>query len=85
MKKDLTLGIALILTGSIGLVAQNRTLPDAERLAPKKAQVLPVESKFQPVLVCQNKPGSAGDKTTLLEKLSVALSNVDSVVSLQRL
>lgn len=90
MKKDLTLGIALILTGSIGLIAQNRS---SESLTPKTAHVLRLESEAKPAIykhagtavLCQNNLQNAGEKTTLLDKLTSALNDLDTVVSLQRL
>jgi hypothetical protein len=93
MKKDLTLGIALILTGSIGLIAQNRFQPSSEALTAKKAHVLRLESKANlaidehggTAVVCQNHVAGAGGKTTLLHKLTSALNDLDTVVTLQRL
>jgi hypothetical protein len=93
MKKDLALGIALIVTGSIGLVAQNQSPASGDSLTGNKAHVLRQDSKAKPAVykydgtavVCQSKQGSASGKTTLLDKLSTAISNLDTVVSLQRL
>ena len=97
-KKDLTLGIALILAGSIGLIAQNRFQPSAEALTAKKVHVLRLESKATAAIykygagadpaatvLCQNNQGTASAKTTLLDKLTSALNDLDTVVTLQRL
>jgi hypothetical protein len=92
MKKDLTLGIALILTGSIGLIAQNRFQPSSEALTAKKAHVrleskanLAIDEHGGTAVVCQNHVAGAGGKTTLLHKLTSALNDLDTVVTLQRL
>jgi hypothetical protein len=93
MKKDLALGIALIVTGSIGLVAQNQPPASVDALTGNKAHVLRYDSKAKPAVykydgttvVCQNKQGSASTKTTLLDKLTTAISDLDTVVTLQRL
>jgi hypothetical protein len=93
MKKDLALGIALIVTGSIGLVAQNQSPASADALTGNKALVVRHHAKAKPAVykydgtafVCQNKQGSARGKTTLFDKLSTAISDLDTVVSLQGL
>lgn len=93
MKKDLTLGIALILTGSIGLIAQNRVQPPSEPLMVKKAHLMTLESKHQKAIyklganavLCQNNMQNAAAKATLLDKLTSALNDLDTVVTLQRL
>ena len=93
MKKDLTLGIALILTGSIGLIAQNPVKPPSEPLVAKKAHLVTLESKHQTAVyklganavVCQSNLQDAAGEATLLDKLTSALNDLDTVVTLQRL
>lgn len=98
MKRDAVLGIALILTGSLGLVSQNNFFKAVDPASPKQGSTLQMESTATSAVynyqveattltaaVCESKLGIVSGKTTLLDKLSVALTDLDTVVSLQRL
>jgi hypothetical protein len=93
MKKDVAFAIALIVAGGFGLVSPPTFSAGAEPATAKPAHVvrneprvkssLPVNASAVRVIKCSRDARAAQSKANLLHKVSVALSDLDSVISLQ--
>ena len=96
MKKDVAIAIALILLGGLGLVYPLQFAERPQPSAPKHAGILRVQpvaviSPFyqtvsrsrEQTIACSRSPQSAAKSPNLLQKMSDALAELDSVVSLQ--
>jgi hypothetical protein len=93
MKKDVAFAIALMVAGALGLVFPPKFSAGAEPATAKPAHVLRVEPSAKAslladarevrVIKCARNSRSAEAKANLLHKVSVALADVDSMISLQ--
>jgi hypothetical protein len=95
MKKDVAIGIVLILLGGLGLASPPKFLN--REVGPKAAQTMRVGSNATPLTLASELINGKSTKRTfctrdlhnrsahsnLLEKVSMALANFDSVVTLQ--
>jgi len=93
MKKDVAFAIALMVAGGLGLVFPPKFSAGAEPATAKPAHVLRVEPEARAsrlsdvrgagVTSCSRTSRNAEAKANLLHKVSVALADMDSVISLQ--
>lgn len=93
MKKDVAFAIVLMVTGALGLAYPPKFSAGAEPAVAKPAQVRQVESgatisgftsKSEVRTVkCSRVSRKAEAKANLLHKVSVALADMDSMISLQ--
>jgi hypothetical protein len=97
MKKNVALGIALIVLGGLGLVYPPKfQSPSKQQVTAKHAQVVPLQldgktvvSKDEPVnsadakAVLCSRTRNVSANPNLLEKMSLALADLDSIVRLQ--
>ena len=89
MKKDVALAIAMMVTGALGLAYPAKFGAGASPTGTKPAQVLLVSSvgakvsMQSSVVKCSRNSRNAEAKANLLHKVSVALADMDSMISLQ--
>jgi hypothetical protein len=93
MKKDVAFAIVLMVTGALGLAYPPKFSAGAAPASAEPAQVLLVEtgarmsaltSKSEvSVMKCSRVSRKAEAKANLLHKVSVALADMDSMISLQ--
>ena len=90
MKKDVAFAIALMVAGGLGLVYPPKFSAGAGPAFAKPAHVLQSEAAVKPSLLTRTAEvrvikcsRNTEAKANLLRKVSVALSDLDSVISLQ--
>lgn len=93
MKKDVAFAIVLMVAGALGLVFPPKFSAGAEPAGAKPAQVLQVSPGAKVsvltttnqgrVIKCSRTSRNAEAKADLLHKVSVALADMDSMISLQ--
>lgn len=93
MKKDVAFAIALMVAGGFGLVSPPKFSAGAEPAATMPAHVVQVETRVKTSLLmdlgqvrvskCSREARTTDAKANLLHKVSVALSDLDTMISLQ--